>query len=201
MAADGKYNDDEVRTIIDRALRGQQGRDVSHEELLAVASEVGISRESIERAAREMQQTRETEQATERVRTRRRRTLASHIWTFVAINGFLFAINFLSTPGQWWVLFPLMSWGLGLVFHARAALSKHVSPRALRRERERMQAELGTRVEQPIDAPSVAATSGGARVQDAAAPRVRVNEQGPTPTDEEADGEGLAGTSQRTRHS
>lgn len=201
MAADGKYNDDEVRTIIDRALRGQQGRDVSHEELLAVASEVGISRESIELAAREVEQTRETQVATERVLARRRRTLASHIWTFVAINGFLFAINFLSTPGQWWVLFPLMSWGLGLVFHARAALSKHVSPRALRRERERMQAELspGTRVEQRVE--SAAAAPGGARAQDAAAPRVRVGGPSATQNDEEAEDEGLAGTSQRKRHS
>jgi hypothetical protein len=96
-----------------------------------------------------------------------------------------------------------MSWGLGLIFHARAALSKHVSPRALRRERKRMQAELapGARVEQPLEVQPAAAATGGARVQDAAGPRVRVNGQSSNQSDDEAEDDGFAGTSQRKRQS
>jgi hypothetical protein len=59
----------------------------------------------------------------------------------LTVNVFLFAINFLTSPGQWWVLFSILTWGLALLFHARAALSKHVSERALRREKKRLRAE------------------------------------------------------------
>jgi hypothetical protein len=140
MSGDAKYNDDEVRAIIDRALRSEPSRDVSHEELLAIASEVGISREAIERAARDVEDGREASEAKTRVLAKRRKRFASHLWTFAVVNLFLFAINFLTTPGEWWVLFPLLGWGLAMLFHARAALSKEVSERAIRRERKRMDA-------------------------------------------------------------
>ena len=44
MPANGKYSDEEVRKILDRALRGDPERGVSHDELVAIASEVGVSR-------------------------------------------------------------------------------------------------------------------------------------------------------------
>ena len=40
-----------------------------------------------------------------------------HLATFVIVNGFLFLINLLTSPGDWWYLFPLISWGVSLVFH------------------------------------------------------------------------------------
>jgi hypothetical protein len=43
-------------------------------------------------------------------------------------------VNWLTTPGAWWCLFPLFGWGLVLFFHAWLALSRRVSPGVLRRE-------------------------------------------------------------------
>jgi 2TM domain len=137
MPGNGKYTDDQVRKILDRALRGEPDRGVSHDELVAIASEVGVSRESIDAAARQLQVEGESEQVSQRVLRRRRRGLASHAFTFALVNAFLFVINYLTTPGEWWVLFPVFGWGLGLIFHARFALSREVSAKALLKEQRR----------------------------------------------------------------
>ncbi len=137
MPAHGKYTDDEVRKILDRALRGEPDRGLSHDELVAIASEVGVSRESIDVAARQLRLEGESEQGRQQVLRRRRGHLASHAFTFALVNACLFAINYLTTPGQWWVLFPVFSWGLALIFHARFALSRGVSARALLKEQRR----------------------------------------------------------------
>jgi hypothetical protein len=138
MPADEGYTDDEVRAIIDRALRNQPGRELSHEELLAVAAEVGISASSLEQAATEVRDARVSEAATQRILARRRRVFGSHAWAFAIVIGCLFAINFFTSPGQWWVAFPLVIWGLVVAFHARFAFTKHVSERALVREKRRV---------------------------------------------------------------
>jgi hypothetical protein len=137
MPTNGKYTDEEVRKILDRALRGEPDRGVSHDELVAIASEVGVSRESIDVAARQLHLEGESERARQQVFRRRRGRLASHASTFALVNAFLFAVNYLTTPGQWWVLFPVFSWGLALIFHARFALSREVSARALLKEQRR----------------------------------------------------------------
>ncbi|BBL61082.1 MAG: 2TM domain-containing protein [Methanobrevibacter arboriphilus] len=40
-----------------------------------------------------------------------------HLVTYIIINFFLFIINLIFTPGTWWFLFPLIFWGIGLIFH------------------------------------------------------------------------------------
>lgn len=160
MSKDANYSEDEVRAIIDRALRTDLGRQVSHEELVAVAGEVGISRDAIEVAAREIRATRQLEEVKQRVVKRRRRNLASHAFAFAIVNTFLFVINFLTTPGEWWFLFALLGWGLGLLFHARAGLSKEVTEREIRREHKRLTAE---RRLLEGDLPSLRAGNGGAQ--------------------------------------
>ena len=36
----------------------------------------------------------------------------SHLVTYIAVNIFLFIINFKFTYGDWWFLFPLIIWGI-----------------------------------------------------------------------------------------
>lgn len=142
MSRDVNYSDDEVRAIIDRALRNDLGGGaVSHEELVAAGAEVGISREALELAARDVRAKRQVEELKLRVIRRRRRALVSHLSVYVIVNAFLFMVNFLTTPGQWWFLFSVLGWGLGLIFHAKAGLSREVSERSLRRERQRLLSE------------------------------------------------------------
>jgi hypothetical protein len=145
MAPARSYNDDEVRAIIDRALRTETSAgassNLSHEQLVALGSEIGLSPETIERAARDVEESGKNTRLSRRVLERRRRWFINHAWAFAAVNSVLFAINFLTTPGQWWVLFPVVVWGLALLLHARFGLSSLVSTRALRKEGERLRAE------------------------------------------------------------
>ncbi|WP_437958402.1 2TM domain-containing protein [Sorangium sp. So ce119] len=131
-----QYTEAEVRAILERALRDAQTREVGHDELVAAAEEIGISRAAIEGASRDIELVRGEEDARAAIVARRRKGFRSHLFSFVVVNAFLFAINAL-TPGPWWFFWPLLGWGLGLAFHAHAALSSDVPPRRLRREIER----------------------------------------------------------------
>ncbi len=139
MSQDRNYDDDDVRAIIERALQANPERGISHDDLLAVGAGVGLPREAIERAAEEVREARSTAGARAAVVARRRRGLAIHALPFLVVNAFLFAINFLTTPGEWWVLFSVFGWGLGLLLHAGFVLFAGVSARRLERERRRQQ--------------------------------------------------------------
>ena len=139
MSNDRNYEDDDVRAIIDRALKAEPERGVSHDDLLAIGAEVGLSRSAVESAAREVEEARLTSAGTTRIIARRRRGVALHAFVFLIVNAFLFAVNFLTTPGEWWVLFSVFGWGIGLFFHAFFGLSSRVSTRRLNREQRRAQ--------------------------------------------------------------
>ncbi|WP_437781026.1 2TM domain-containing protein [Sorangium sp. So ce1097] len=141
MAKPGKqggrhYTEAEVRAILERALRDAQAREIGHDELVAAAEEIGIPRAAIEAASRDIELVRGEEAARAAIVARRRKGFRSHLFSFLVVNAFLFAVNAL-TPGPWWFFWPLLGWGLGIAFHARAALSSEVSPRQIRREIER----------------------------------------------------------------
>jgi hypothetical protein len=166
-----RYTDQQARAIFERALRVEADGRMGHEELVAAAAEVGLSREAVERAVDELERAQAEREAKAAILGRRRRRLFNHLVPFVAINAFLFLVNWLTTPGTWWCLFPLFGWGLLLFFHAWLALSRRVSSRALRRELARAErrqrrtlaelgretARLGTAVEGGVAASSIAA--------------------------------------------
>jgi hypothetical protein len=132
--ASRRYTDQQAREIFERALRVEADGRMGHEELVAAAAEVGLSRQVVERAVAELEQAEADRDATRAILARRRRRLYYHLVPFLAVNSFLFLVNWLATPGFWWCLFPLFCWGLLLFFHLWLGLSRRVSPRALRRE-------------------------------------------------------------------
>lgn len=135
------YDESEVRAILDRALRSPDGNAsataLSHEQLLELGAEIGLSPQQIERAVRDVAQSKSVAELQQRIISRRRRWFGHHLALFLGVNGMLFLINFLTTPGQWWFLFPFVAMLLPLAVHARLGLSTHISERALRREAER----------------------------------------------------------------
>jgi 2TM domain len=155
------YPHDEVRAIIERALEAQPAGGVSHEDLLSIGAGVGLSGEAIERAAQEVREARLTASATATVLARRRRGVAIHAAVFFAVNAFLFGINFLTTPGEWWFLFSVFGWGLGLLLHAGFGLFSGASAWHLEREK-RLQRKLAGEV--PV-APRIAERRSGVRVE------------------------------------
>ncbi len=134
---DRVYSDEEARAIFDRALEldaKQSSHGLRHEELLAAAREVGLSSTTVEKAVEEVALARAAEVARASIVERRRRGFKNHLVPFLAINAFLFLLNWIFSPWLWWAVLPLLFWGLGLFFHAWFAFSKHVKPKSLRKE-------------------------------------------------------------------
>jgi len=160
MADARQYSDEEVRAILDRALEagGTSGvPGISHAELLAIGEQVGLSPEAMTRAADRAREDLLDQAARKAIRSRRRRWLAAHAAMFALINGLLFAVNAATTPGEWWVLFPVFFWGLALALHAGLALGVAPSPRALSRERRRREQPKATRSRLRVEQGSVEA--------------------------------------------
>ncbi len=59
----------------------------------------------------------------------------SHVSTWLAVNGFLFVINMLTSPGYPWFLYPLGGWGIGIASHAARLKAKQRELRDLDRYR------------------------------------------------------------------
>ena len=135
MADERTYTDDDIRAIVDRALRSQPAGAVNHADLLSIGAQVGLSPAAIDQAARELAESRLDQQSARQIVRRRRRWLSAHAALFAVVHGLLFTINFLTTPGEWWVLFPLFSWGSALLLHSALAFALPVSPSRLQRER------------------------------------------------------------------
>ncbi len=152
-----KYSDEEVRAILDRALKGDGGDvgSLSHAELLSIGEQVGVPPEAMSRAAEEMLQARLDVAAERAIASRRKRWLVAHAVVFAVINGLLFAVNASTTPGEWWVLFPVVFWGLALALHAGLALGVKPSARAVERERRRLEQSRRTPAARVRVAPQV----------------------------------------------
>ncbi|HMJ51487.1 MAG TPA: 2TM domain-containing protein [Polyangiaceae bacterium] len=124
------YSQEEVNEILKRAMKQQslQKQDLSHEELVEVANEVGIDRAAVESATTELVETRADELARRAAadelaaeRTRLFNGFVSSLFFYVVICGGLYFIDHRFTGGTWyyWVVF---GWGLGLLFRLRAVL-------------------------------------------------------------------------------
>ena len=135
MADERTYTDDDIRAIVDRALQNRPGGEINHADLLSIGAQVGLSAAAIERAADELAAARLGEQAARQIKGRRRRWLAAHAALFAVVHALLFTVNALTTPGEWWVFFPLFIWGSALLLHAGLAFGLPVSPSRSQRER------------------------------------------------------------------
>jgi hypothetical protein len=129
MPAGRRYTDAERDEILRRAIAAQEGSDdITHEELVDAAQEIGIDPAMVESAAEEI--------AKERVRreeaseddglvaaevSRRRGRFGRHLLTYLLVNGGLVAMN-LASGGEFWAIWPILAWGLGLALQAMRAL-------------------------------------------------------------------------------
>lgn len=52
-------------------------------------------------------------------RLRKKREFVQHLTVYVVVNGALNLIWLFTTPGGfYWPMFPLLAWGIGIIFHA-----------------------------------------------------------------------------------
>ena len=153
MVDSRRYSDQDVQAIIQRALEQQGGAakgDLTHADLLGIGEQVGVPATVLERAAHDVLEARRATEATQRVTSERRRWLAAHAAVFALLNGLLFAVNALTTPGEWWFLFSAVFWGLALSGHAAFALGAGVSTKRSQRERARIDAENPGRAQRQL---------------------------------------------------
>lgn len=158
------YSRDEVQAILASAVERQhgQGDRLTHDDLIAIGKELGVSREAIEAAAAGVGDDLEVQREV-RIRVQRmRRGFLLHLVPFVLVNLFLATIN-LMTGGPLWFLWAAMGWGIGLGSHAIAALApdRDAIERKVRRRIEREREKARRRSERG------ALTEGARRVAEA----------------------------------
>lgn len=44
----------------------------------------------------------------------------AHLMAYAIVNAGLALINLVTTPGEWWVQWPMFGWGIGLAAHGAA---------------------------------------------------------------------------------
>ena len=98
-----------------------------------------------------------------RKQAREEREFYVHAATFVVVMSALVAVNLLATPGNLWVLWPLMGWGIGLVSHGFGVFGSRLGDGWVeRRTRELMgeeasEARLRALLDETLDARAVPA--------------------------------------------
>ena len=40
-----------------------------------------------------------------------------HLYSYLTVNFILFLVNFLTSPNDWWFLWVVLFWGIGLISH------------------------------------------------------------------------------------
>jgi 2TM domain-containing protein len=117
-----RYTSEDVQEIIRRALRGGgDSDDVSYEELVDIAGQSGVSRERLLGVLEERERTLDLDEARELWKRRRKQKFFHHLRAYCIVNGFLFLMNLVTSPGHFWVVWPVLGWGIGLAFDASEA--------------------------------------------------------------------------------
>ncbi len=111
------YNSEEMQQILEVAFRRKQQGEYTREQIIEIASELGVSSESLQTAEKEWL-TKNIEVKQEQMsNSQQRKGFKSHLFIFIAINTFLVILNLLVSPGYFWAIYPILGWGLGLLLH------------------------------------------------------------------------------------
>lgn len=114
------YSKDEVDSIITKALQLNGKDGISHQELIEIGKELNLDQQTIEMAAQQVREQSGDEQARRESIQQRKSKFKQHLWSFATVIFFLFLINVFA-GGGWWFHWPLMGWGIGLMFHLQHA--------------------------------------------------------------------------------
>ncbi|HRI89947.1 MAG TPA: 2TM domain-containing protein, partial [Candidatus Hydrogenedentes bacterium] len=114
----------EVEGILRRALnRKRDSGEITREELVDTARELGIDPREVERAIYEQRKFGEIESARDEFRAKRKQEFYGHLKTYLIINGALMLINLMTGIDTLWFFYPMIGWGIGLAFHASSAFN------------------------------------------------------------------------------
>ncbi|MHC5744476.1 MAG: 2TM domain-containing protein [Nostoc sp.] len=111
------YDSEDVEQILQKALTRKDKGEFSREQLLEMASELGISSNILEATEQKWLAQQEEKRLRHKFNTFRRRAFWTHFVSFLAVNLFLILLNLIISPSYFWAIFPVLGWGLGLFFH------------------------------------------------------------------------------------
>lgn len=112
------YSSDDVQKILQLAMRRKQEESFSRKQLSEMATELGISSELLESAEEEWLTQAKLSKEQQTRREIKRRGFRAHLISFLAVNTFLIVLNLTTTPRDFWAIYPLFGWGLGLFMHS-----------------------------------------------------------------------------------
>jgi hypothetical protein len=114
-----RYTPDEVSAIVRRALDARVTADtVSYDDLVETAAELNISPERLRMAVESEQEEGKRDLARKKVIQHRRDEFRGHFLAYCIVNGGLLLVNLVTSPSTFWVVWPVIGWGIGLAFHA-----------------------------------------------------------------------------------
>jgi hypothetical protein len=79
-----------------------------------------------------------------RKKVRMKRQFYSHLFMYIAVSTFLTFVNWFSSPGNWWVKWVWIGWGIGVFFNGLGLFRKNIlfsddwEERKIKEEIERM---------------------------------------------------------------
>ena len=53
-----------------------------------------------------------------KMKAKKLRDFYAHLRTYLIVNSLFFIINWIESSDEWWVLYPLIGWGMCLTIHA-----------------------------------------------------------------------------------
>ncbi len=69
-----------------------------------------------------------------------RRGLGANVLAYVLVNAMLVVIWYVTGAGFFWPIFPILGWGIGVVFHVWDVMSPGVDERQIQAEMDRLRA-------------------------------------------------------------
>ncbi len=111
-----RYSSEEVAEIIRLSLQNQEGdkeNTVDHDELLAIANEVGVNRDDVDRAIALLEDEQLEKDKADYLWSRFR----THSILFISVNLLCIIINVMTNTTVFWSMYMLFGWGLFLLGH------------------------------------------------------------------------------------
>ncbi len=109
------YNQQDIQQILNLAIARQvKDEELSRDQLVEIAIELGISTESLLEAEQEWRLQQKEQQKRHNFNTYRHSQLKKRFGKYVIVNSFFMGLNLLSVGALSWSLYILLFWGMWL---------------------------------------------------------------------------------------
>ncbi|MEZ5163072.1 MAG: 2TM domain-containing protein [Fimbriimonadaceae bacterium] len=139
MAEEHLQSDDDLEAILKIAVREGTGTTADlRDRLQMAADELGLSPEQLAAAEEKYKKEKSTFRLKERrselrerdwqqFRKKQKSDFFSHFTTYLTVNAFMFAMDWMTGGGIDWAYFPLLGWGIGVTIHMFCVLNAESS--------------------------------------------------------------------------